>query len=500
MDAERKYLDLVERVIAEGPFTDTWESLSEARVPDWYRGEKFGIFMHWGVYSVPGFSNEWYPRTMYMKGSPEYEHHRAAYGQQKEFGYKDFIPMLTAENFKPAEILELYRRAGAGFIFPVAEHHDGFQMYRSELSHWNAAEMGPKRDILGEWRDAAAAEGIEFCCSTHRAEHWFFMGHGREFDSDIREPMKKGDFYWPAMKEPPFDDLRSEPFPSEEYLNDWLARTAELVWNYHPSLLYFDWWIEHEAFKPYLRRLAAFYYNCGRKWGKDVRICYKHDAMAFGCGIVDVERGGFAEPKPYTWQTDTAVARNSWCCTDSLDYRDSVDIIRQLVDVVSKNGHLLLNVGPRPDGTLPDGDVAILEDIASWMRVNGEALKGASCWRKSMEGPTRNQEGQFQDGVKLEYTSGDFRFTSAHGRIYAVCMRCPEDGKMLIRSLRKSENQNVPEFHGIIDSVDILGYEGSVDWEADSEGLHVRAPGLGGRLAARGIGAGYPVTVRIGVR
>lgn len=142
----------------------------------------------------------------------------------------------------------------------------GFQMYESELSHWNAKEMGPKRDLLGELKSAAESCGLQFCTSSHRAEHWFFMGHGREFDSDVREPMKKGDFYWPAMPEPDPQDLFSKPFPSEEFLDDWLARTVELIVKYRPKLLYFDWWIQHEAFHPYLKKLAAFYYNCGKSW------------------------------------------------------------------------------------------------------------------------------------------------------------------------------------------------------------------------------------------
>lgn len=163
-----------------------------------------------------------------------------------------------------------------------------------------------------------------------------FLGHGKEFDSDIKEPLQKGDLYWPSMPEPDAEDLYGEPYPTEEFLNDWLARTAEIILNYKPSLLYFDWWVQHQAFKPYLKKLAAFYYNCGVKWGKDVKICYKHDAMMFGSGIVEVERGGFAEAKPYDWQTDTAVARNSWCYTDTLDYKSSNEIICTLVDVVSK--------------------------------------------------------------------------------------------------------------------------------------------------------------------
>lgn len=193
----QKYLQQINRVVNEAKFHDTWESLSQYEIPKWYLGAKFGIFIHWGVYSVPAFGSEWYSRNMYLKGTKEFEHHREVYGSQKRFGYKDFIPMFRAERFDPEEWAELFRQAGARYVVPVAEHHDGFQMYKSELSHFNAYEMGPHRDVAGELKIALENRGLEYGASSHRVEHWFFMGHGKEFDSDIREPLKLGDLYWP---------------------------------------------------------------------------------------------------------------------------------------------------------------------------------------------------------------------------------------------------------------------------------------------------------------
>lgn len=475
---EKEILQKVEEKIARGPYEASWASLCEAQMPQWLAKEKLGIFIHWGVYSVPANSNEWYPRNMYKEGMPAYEHHRKTYGLQKNFGYKDFIPMFRAEHFCPAEWMELFQAAGAGYVFPVAEHHDGFQMYRSDLSDWNAVDMGPKRDVLGELKEEAKKRGIHFCTSSHRAEHWFFLGNGKTFDSDIHEPLKKGDFYWPSMPEADPEDLYSRPYPTEEFLDDWLARTAELILNYRPRLLYFDWWVQHEAFKPYLKKLAAFYYKCGAEWGTNVAICYKHDAMAFGSGIVEMERGGFAEAKPYPWQTDTAIARNSWCYTDTLIYKTSQEIICTLVDVVSKNGNLLLNVGPKADGTLPEGDKKILRDLADWMAVNREAIHGAKVWRKSSEGPTKMQEGQFSDQKEMVYTPQDYRFTVNHGNIYAIALKCPQDGNFCVQSLAESSDQNLPEFHGIIRQVEVLGYEKSPEWKTDAEGLHVKTSGF----------------------
>ncbi len=491
MSKEAEILKIVDETIEKGPFSPDWASLMEAKVPDWFTKRRFGIFIHWGLYSVPANSNEWYSRNMYIKGMPAYEHHVKTYGPQKDFGYKDFIPMFTAEKFDPDDWMDLFAQAGAGYVFPVAEHHDGFQMYQSELSHFNAAEMGPCRDVLGELKAAAEARDIAFCTSSHRAEHWFFMGHGKEFDSDIHEPLVKGDFYWPAMPEPDPEDLYSRPYPTEEFLNDWLARTAEIILRYRPRLLYFDWWVQHQAFKPYLKKLAAFYYNCGKAWGEDVMICYKHDAMMFGSGIVEIERGSFAEAKPYVWQTDTAIAYNSWCYTDTLEYKSSEQLITTLVDVVSKGGNLLLNVGPKADGSIPDTDRQILTDIASWMSVNAEAIHGAKSWRKAQEGPTEFLEGQFMEAKRKPYTSEDYRFTAANGAIYAIALKCPENGSFTIKALADSADQNIPEFHGIISKVEILGFPDAVEeWKTDGQGLHIRTHGVESSL---------PVTVKVTV-
>ena len=182
---QQMYLKAIDEVIARGPYQDTWESLSSYTVPEWYRDAKFGIFLHWGIYSVPAFANEWYSRNMYIQGTNAWA--------------------------------SLFQEAGAQYVLPVAEHHDGFQMYRSDLSHWNAYEMGPKRDILGELCQSFQKSGLIPGCSTHRIEHWFFMSHGREFESDIHEPMQRGDFYWPAMPEPKnHHDLFAEPTPTDE--------------------------------------------------------------------------------------------------------------------------------------------------------------------------------------------------------------------------------------------------------------------------------------------
>lgn len=486
---KKAYLTQIEDVIAKGPYRDDWASLTAFEMPRWFEKAKFGIFLHWGVYSVPAFGTEWYSRSMYVKGSPEYEHHLKTYGPQSAFGYKDFIPLFTAKRFDPDYWAEVIAAAGARYVVPMAEHHDGFQMYDSELSSYNAAQMGPKRNILGELKTAFEKKGLVFCASTHRAEHHWFMGVGKAFDSDIKEPLACGDFYWPAEKQQPdFQDLYAKPYPDREFLEDWLCRTCEIIDRYQPKILYFDWWIQHEAYKPYLRKIAAYYYNRGVEWGWPAAICYKHDAMAFGSAIVDVERGKFADSRPYHWQTDTAVARNSWCYTDSLDYKSSGEILCYLADVVSKNGNLLLNVGPKADGTFADQDLAILKDIGNWLAVNGEAIYASKPWRFPAEGPTVETEGQFSDGAAVSYTSEDFRFTAGNGCIYAICMKYPADGCITIRSLARSGDANKPNFHGIIRKVELLGFGDADAWHADEDGLHITAASAHSE---------FPVTVKV---
>ena len=469
----KPYLQKIDSVIEKGPWKVTWESLSGYRVPEWYRNAKFGIFIHWGIYSVPAFGNEWYSRNMYIEGTPEFAHHVETYGKQSRFGYKDFIPMFRAEKFDPAVWADLFFEAGAKYVVPVAEHHDGFQMYKSGISHWNAYEMGPKRDVLGELKKCVEARGMAAGASSHRIEHWFFMEHGKDFESDIKEPMERGDFYWPAMPERPHYDLFSEPAPTEEFIEDWLVRTCELIDCYRPRILYFDWWIQHSAVKPYLKKAAAYYYNRAAEWGVEVAINYKQDAFLFGTAVPDVERGQFADRKPYFWQTDTAMALNSWCYTKKNEYRTAEEILCDLVDIVSKNGALLLNVGPKADGTIAPEEVSILKEIGAWLKVNGEAVYGAGMWREYGEGPTKIVEGQFSDGVKKNFTPDDFRFTMANGYLYATVLKCRESGEYCIRTLGERDASKQANFHGIIKNVEVLGSRTKADWKRDEEGLHI---------------------------
>ncbi len=480
-----KWREKIDEVIERGPYSDTWASLTRHETPQWFRDAKFGIFIHWGVYSVPAYDNEWYPRNMYIPGSRAFTHHAETWGPQDRFGYKDFIPLFRAEKFDPAAWCALFRRAGARYVVPVAEHHDGFQMYRSELSGWNAAEMGPKRDLIGELTEEIRKEGMVNCASTHRIEHWFFLSHGRDYESDVKESADdRTHLYWPSMPVPDEEiggNYDAGPEPTAEYLEDWMFRTVEIIDRFRPKQLYFDWWIMHRKARPYLRKIAAYYYNRAAEWGEEVMLINKMGAFAFGAATRDMERGGLRTAPPEPWQTDTAAARNSWCYTTENVYKSPESILRDLTDAVAKNGCMLLNVGPKADGTFSDEDVRILEGIGDWLRINGEAIYGSRPFMIQEEGPTEPATGAFSDTKDTPYTSRDFRFTENNGNLYAIAMKGSEDGRYLVRCLGnrgKENSQSTPNV--ILEKAEALDPAHRVlSFRQTAEGLEIRTEGKG---------------------
>lgn len=454
-------------------FEPDWESLRQFQVPDWYQDAKFGIFIHWGLYSVPAFDNEWYSRNMYLEGDEAYEYHRRTYGDQATFGYKDFIPLFTAERFNPDEWAATFKAAGAKYVIPVAEHHDGFMLYDSALSRWNAMNMGPKRDLLGDLRRAVLAQDLVFGVSNHRAEHWWFMNGGQEFASDVQDPAY-ADFYGPAKPGPRkwyaegWNSRDWQPRPDKAFLDDWLARCCELVDRYRPAIFYFDWWIQQYVFEPYLQRFAAYYYNRGQEWGMDVAINCKNAAYPEGTVVFDVERGRLADIRPMLWQTDTSVSNNSWCYIQNHDYKTDTEILHTLIDIVSKNGTLLLNIGPKPDGTIPEPEKAILSKVGAWLAVNGEAIYGSRRWVIYGEGPTEMLAGEFTEGKQAAYTTEDIRFTTRGDTLYAHILGQPADGSITIRSLAE-QSRHFPE---PVARVTHLGRSQALNWTRDATGLH----------------------------
>lgn len=457
-------------------FEPNWESIAKQyKIPEWYKDAKFGIFIHWGVYSVPAYHDEWYPRWMYKNDENTrgmvYDYHVATYGPVDKFGYKDFIPMFKAEKWDPQDWAKLFKESGAQYVVPVAEHHDGFSMYNSEINPWNSVKMGPKRDIIGELSRAIRANGLHFCLSSHRAEHWWFFDGGRKIPSDVQDTAYYS-FYGPARSNR--KDLNNPE--GEAFLKDWLARCKELVDKYQPELVYFDvvgsW---SKEFQPYLKQFVAHYYNQADALKREGAIInYKGDLMPNNTGVFDIERDVAETARPDLWQTDTSVGKKSWSYIPDEEFKTPKQLINEFVDVVSKNGTYLLNIGPRADGTIPDEPRNLLLSFGSWLKVNGEAIYATRPAAIAAEGPTKLQpKGPGRDKVESPYNAADVRFTKKGNVLYAIALGWPADGKWTIKSLAEG---NTSLLDGKILSVEMPGLKEKLKWKRTAEDLQIEAP------------------------
>ena len=466
-------LTTVERESKEGPFQPDWQSLANYQAPDWYRDAKFGIFIHWGLYSVPAYGNEWYPREMYLEGSSINKHHVATYGPLTQFGYKDFIPMFKAEHFDPQAWAKLFKDSGARYVVPVFEHHDGFAIYDSDLSDWTAKKMGPHRDLAGEIALAVRAEGLHLGASSHRIEHDWFLEGGRKQDSDVNDP-KYAAFYGPAHPRLGDDGAalaEDWTYVSPAYAKDWVARNAEIVQKYHPDLIFFDWWIGQPSVRPYVAEFAAYYYNESSKRGPVGIINSKLVDMQKTSAVLDIERGQLSSILPEAWQTDTSVSNKSWGYIENDTFKTPKFIVQQLADVVSKNGNLLLNIGPRSDGTIPQPVQEVLLDVGAWLKVNGNAIYGTRPWTSFGEGPTKVEAGSFHDTQTKPYTAQDFRFTTNGETLYAIEMAWPKEGEAVIHTL-SSDVVGARK----VNSVSLLGASAELTFTQRADGLHIKVP------------------------
>ncbi len=463
-----RWLDKAHNV--QGPFRPEWASLQAYQTPQWYADAKFGIFIHWGLYSIPAFGGEWYSRNMYVKDSPEYQHHIATYGPHTQFGYKDFIPKFTASHFDPADWAGLFHDAGARYVVPVAEHHDGFSMYDSHLSDYTVVRMGPKRDVLAEIAAAVRGKGLHFALSSHRAEHDWFFDEGRSFPSDVSDPANAG-LYGPAQRRltgTSDEDLFGDyTYVSQAWLDDWLARQVELVDRYSPDLVYFDWWIGQPSFRNTLPAFLAWYYNRAARDGGSAIVNYKLGEFADGAGVLDIERGQAPGIRKDVWQTCTSISDKAWGYIDNDTYKSPEQLIHLLADVVSKNGNLLLNVGPHADGRIPDAARQTLLAMGAWLKTNGEAIYGARPWIVFGEGPTETANGTFSETKTKPYTAQDFRFTVKDGVLHAIEMAWPDEGHVTIASIRK----DYP-----VKAVRLLGFDQPIAFRQSDQGLTLTLP------------------------
>ncbi|WNH11927.1 alpha-L-fucosidase [Thalassobellus suaedae] len=457
-------------------FEPNWESIKKNyKDPEWFNNQKFGIFIHWGAYSVPAYSSEWYPRQMYMdtatftaqltpqKTGPNevYTHHKKIWGDQKTFGYKDFIPMFKGEKFNAAEWIDLFKKAGAKYVIPVADHHDGFAMYKSNTTRWNAVDMGPKRDILGELFKEGRDKGLIMGASSHYAFNWSFYNKKDHFDTT--DP-QYADLYSSKGK-----DI-TEPV-SDAFKQTWWDRTVDLIDNYQPDILWFDFYLDIPDYADMRPKIAAYYYNKGMEWGKEVVINDKnfdHEAFPEGTVIYDLERGKLPGIRKLPWQTDTSIGKNSWSHVTNWKSKTANSLIDDLIDIVSKNGNLLLNVGPKADGTIPEDQKEILLQIGSWLDINGEAIYDTKYWKTFGEGPTEVGTGHHSEGGNKEFTGQDIRFTQKGNKVYAIMMAWPENNSVLVKSVKSSEDK--------VSNVRMLGSDETLKWSQDDNGLTVEMP------------------------
>jgi len=464
-------------------FQANWDSLSRHKCPEWYRDAKFGIYFHWGLYSVPAFGNEWYPHWMYLPGRPEYEHHLATYGPLDRFGYKDFAAQFTAEHFDADAWVTLFRDCGARYVGPVAEHADGFSMWNSRVNRWNAARLGPKRDIVGELERAVRRQGLKFYSSFHHQWLWGWYS-SPVANADIYDP-RYADLYWPQKytlgspqeaknyavdRAGAFNYAHPDPPPSQAFCRIWRDKVIEVIDRYHPDILYFDTrcFIIPERYRI---EMLAHYYNTSATLGRETIITYKENDFVSGTGLPDHEAGQLADKASFAWQTDDVLDWDSWGYLRKPNYKSAGRVIHQLIDVVSKNGNLLLDVGPRPDGTIPDEVVARLRTIGSWLKVNGEAIYTTRPWERFGEGATRVKEGMYVADHNVDFTAKDLRFTARGNALFVHVMGAP--GKtVLVSSLKR--DTTVP--FGSLKQAQLLGEEKQIRWEWSPDGLILHVP------------------------
>ena len=479
----------IDETLAAGPFTADWDSLAGNGVADWYRDAKLGIFIHWGVYAVPAFGNEWYPRRMYLneidrrRNVNVFEHHLATWGPQKTFGYKDFIPMFKAEKYDPEAWAALFEEAGARYVVPVGEHHDGFPLHASSHTQWDASEMGPKRDVIAALERAVRARGMKFGVSSHRAFNHGYYARDESYDTVDEEGL--------GLYGEPREDLEFTSgqnldwFPqSEAFRDDWLARTAEMAEKFKADLIWFDFGIgprqkvttwQENPFAPHLKRFMAYYYNRARAWGKTGVVNYKFEAMPENVGVLDLERARLAGMRDLYWQTDTSVGFTSWGYVTNHRYKDVRLILTEFVDIVSKNGCLLLNIGPRADGTIPEREAEILRKIGGWLEINGEAIYGSRPWKIYGEGPTETVEGHLSEERNRPMGPEDIRFTTKGETLYATALGLA-DSEWTIESLR-ADSEHL-DGHAV-SKVRLLGHDADLEWSQGPDALVIRRPALG---------------------
>jgi alpha-L-fucosidase len=472
----------VQLPVAAGPFNPNMDSLANYHCPKWFRDAKFGIWAHWGPQSVP-MDGDWYARRMYIQGEPQYQDHLERYGHPSKTGYKDIIPLWKAEKWDPDRLMALYKRAGARYFVSMGSHHDDFFLWNSKLHKWNSVNMGPKRDVVGEWQKAARKYGLRFGVSEHLGASftWFQPSHKSDTIGPFAGvPYDGADPKYQDLYHPPAEPGDTEWYSTNpRWQQTWFNEIRELIDNYHPDLLYSDGVVPFSkevgqrgltligSNEVGLSLIAHFYNSAARLHGGAKDVVYTAKQKSDGRWVEDMERGVLPGINPDPWQTDTSI--QDWFYNRNWKYRSSAWVIQMLVDIVSKNGNLLLNVVQRPDGSLDAEVEQMLDQLHDWMATNGEAIYGTRPWLVYGEGPVRVEGGRFKEDVT--YTARDIRFTTTGKTLYAFALGWPEDGKVTIKSLGKDRERK-----NHIRRVELLGHEGTLDFSQSASGLVVTMP------------------------
>ncbi len=461
---------------AIGPFDASIASLKTYRAPSWFGDAKFGIWSHWGPQAVPR-QGDWYARFLYVPGHPHYDHHLKTYGHPSEFGHKDIIALWKAENFDPDALMHKYAAAGARYFVAMGVHHDNFDLWNSKHHRWNAAAMGPRRDIVGAWQTAAKRLGLRFGVSEHLGASYTWWHPSHLYDQ-----------FWPKLglrydgADPRHTDLyhdnRDEPFvntPASWYTTNpafhrhWLDRIRDLVDSYQPDLLYTDGGL---PFGEVGRTLVAHLYNSSIARNGTLDAVYTCKDSGSGefhkeAVVQDVERGVLAGINPLPWQTCTSNA--DWFYSDHHPFKTTGEVVTMLADIVSKNGNMLLNISQYPDGSLPPQSEQLLAELAAWMKVHSEAIHGTRPWKIHGEGPTTPKPGMFNE--KAEYTAQDIRFTTRGAVLYAITLAEPR-GTVAIRALALDN----PHERRRVRSVRLLGHPGPIAYRQTGSALVIDVP------------------------
>jgi len=456
-------------------FQPDYQSLEKVNpAPEWFKDAKFGIYFHWGVYSVPAFANEWYPRNMYIDGSRENKHHTEVYGTPSEWPYNNFItgandlqgnfvqfaPGLKSEggSFDPDEWAQLFADAGAKFAGPVAEHHDGFSMWASKVNPWNAKDTGPKLDLVGLLTDAIRRQDMKVILSMHHAFN--ITGYYDAVPPSNDTILQK--LYGQQGKE------KNEAF--------WLSKHKEIIDNYKPDIIWQDFNL-HKISENVLLEFLSYYYNQAVSWNKEVVATYK-DGLNPKCAVLDFERGGPADITENYWLTDDAISSSSWCYTEGIGYYSKKQVLHGFLDKISKNGNLLLNISPKADGTIPQEQKEILLAMGGWLKKYGEAVYATRAWEKYGEGPTLMGSGHGVFTAPAEGTASDVRYTRSKdsGTLYAILLGWDQGQKDITLTSLASDSIDLKT----LKSAELINGEAGkylpLTYSQDDEGLTVTLP------------------------